>query len=356
MKEHPEAKDRVFKPWTDKRSKQEENEDGEEGGNAMASGSGGGSGSRGDALSHLYDEEGRLRDPKKSLYYDAVYNPFGVPPPGMPYRQRSEFQSSKSNPIADKSGEEESEDEEEDSDEEIIMPEGPPPDEEDSDADSDDSDDIPLPAGPPPPKPQSQSLAQHPIPVPIPFHSMSRPSSFPNRPPPQQVPFGHYHQAPPVLTAGFRPPPAGVLPARPPPSSYSAAPTPIPATNSLPPRPGTVISSTPTISSAPTAPVSAAAATISAAPVMRDLRKETTVFVPRGLKRKKGVTSVNAAPGGGEVDADGDERRKKRDDGPGLMGKLQGVLGDAPKVTAAGGGGGGDDDYQEFLKGLGDLA
>jgi hypothetical protein len=35
---------------------------------------------------------------------------------------------------------------------------------------------------------------------------------------------------------------------------------------------------------------------------------------------------------------------------------LQGVLGDAPKVTAAGGGGGGDDDYQEFLKGLGDLA
>lgn len=41
-------------------------------------------------MEHLYDEEGRLRDPKRSLYYDAVYNPFGVPPPGMPYRERSE--------------------------------------------------------------------------------------------------------------------------------------------------------------------------------------------------------------------------------------------------------------------------
>jgi hypothetical protein len=103
----------------------------------------------------------------------------------------------------------------------------------------------------------------------------------------------------------------------------------------------------------PVKPAAVAAATISAEPVMRDLRKETTVFVPRNLKRKKGTTNVVAAPGGGEVDEDGDERRKKRDDGPGLMGKLQGVLGDAPR---AGAGGGGDDDYQEFLKGLGDLA
>jgi hypothetical protein len=41
-------------------------------------------------MEHLYDDEGKLRDPKRSLYYDAVYNPFGVPPPGMPYRERSE--------------------------------------------------------------------------------------------------------------------------------------------------------------------------------------------------------------------------------------------------------------------------
>lgn len=41
-------------------------------------------------MSHLYDEQGRLRDPKRSVYYHEVYNPFGVPPPGLPYRERSE--------------------------------------------------------------------------------------------------------------------------------------------------------------------------------------------------------------------------------------------------------------------------
>jgi hypothetical protein len=91
VKEHPEAKDKVFKPWSDKEKRGprpgEEDEDGN--GNAVASGSGSGGG-RGDGMAHLYDDEGRLRDPKKSVYYDAVYNPFGVPPPGMPYRERSE--------------------------------------------------------------------------------------------------------------------------------------------------------------------------------------------------------------------------------------------------------------------------
>lgn len=38
----------------------------------------------------LYDEQGRLRDPTRSVYYDPVYNPWGVPPPGMPYRERGE--------------------------------------------------------------------------------------------------------------------------------------------------------------------------------------------------------------------------------------------------------------------------
>ncbi|GAO47764.1 hypothetical protein SAICODRAFT_105401 [Saitoella complicata NRRL Y-17804] len=27
------------------------------------------------------------KDPKKSIYYDPVFNPYGVPPPGMPYRE-----------------------------------------------------------------------------------------------------------------------------------------------------------------------------------------------------------------------------------------------------------------------------
>lgn len=36
----------------------------------------------------LYDDQGRLRDPTRSIYYDPVLNPWGAPPPGMPYRER----------------------------------------------------------------------------------------------------------------------------------------------------------------------------------------------------------------------------------------------------------------------------
>lgn len=39
----------------------------------------------------LYDEQGRLKDPTRSFYYDPVYNPWGAPPPGMPYRIRGEL-------------------------------------------------------------------------------------------------------------------------------------------------------------------------------------------------------------------------------------------------------------------------
>jgi hypothetical protein len=117
-------------------------------------------------------------------------------------------------------------------------------------------------------------------------------------------------------------------------------------------------------------PVGPATGEISAAPVMRDLRKEAVAFVPRGVKRKKAgqsgvVGSINAAPGGGEIDEDGDEVRKSGVEvGGGLMGKLKGVLATSGVGAAAGKGdvvksrtavGGGDDDYQEFLKGLGEL-
>lgn len=84
---------------------------------------------------------------------------------------------------------------------------------------------------------------------------------------------------------------------------------------------------------------------------------------------------VNAAPGAGEVDADGDELRRKREDGPGLLGVLQGVFGETGSGTgtgtgtgigqntkggqqstgSVGKGGSGDDDYQRFLEGLNGL-
>lgn len=115
--------------------------------------------------------------------------------------------------------------------------------------------------------------------------------------------------------------------------------------------------------------VPGASAEISAAPVLRDLRKETTVFVPRGVKRRKagpggsssaaGGIKVNAAPGAGEIDEDGDEvKRPKLAEGEGLLGKLKGVLEGAPGMLSKNGSGEKrdlDDDYQKFLEGLGDI-
>jgi hypothetical protein len=38
----------------------------------------------------VFNKKGQLRHPERSVYYDPVYNPFGVPPPGMPYMERRE--------------------------------------------------------------------------------------------------------------------------------------------------------------------------------------------------------------------------------------------------------------------------
>lgn len=75
VSEHPEEHDRIYNI---RRKTDQQKEEGE----GEASGSG----------KQLYDDRGRLRDPKRSVYYDPVYNPFGVPPPGMPYRERSKSQ------------------------------------------------------------------------------------------------------------------------------------------------------------------------------------------------------------------------------------------------------------------------
>ena len=40
---------------------------------------------------NLFNKKGLPRHPERSLYYDPVLNPFGVPPPGMPYLERREL-------------------------------------------------------------------------------------------------------------------------------------------------------------------------------------------------------------------------------------------------------------------------
>lgn len=42
----------------------------------------------------LYNRDGKLKHPERSLYYDPVFNPFGAPPPGMPYRERRQSRTS----------------------------------------------------------------------------------------------------------------------------------------------------------------------------------------------------------------------------------------------------------------------
>ena len=37
---------------------------------------------------NLFNKHGLPRHPERSIYYDPVMNPYGVPPPGMPYQER----------------------------------------------------------------------------------------------------------------------------------------------------------------------------------------------------------------------------------------------------------------------------
>lgn len=41
-------------------------------------------------INSLYGRDGKLKNPQRSFYYDKLFNPFGAPPPGLPYRERGE--------------------------------------------------------------------------------------------------------------------------------------------------------------------------------------------------------------------------------------------------------------------------
>ena len=40
---------------------------------------------------NVFKKNGLPRHPERSIYYDPQMNPFGVPPPGMPYMERRVF-------------------------------------------------------------------------------------------------------------------------------------------------------------------------------------------------------------------------------------------------------------------------
>ena len=271
------------------------------------------------------------------------------------------------------------------SDDEIVMPEGPPPgmngaDSDDDSDGSDNSDEIPLPDGPPP----SQAGPSRQPPPPL----VGPPLHFSNGVLPGAVPMMPPHMAPPAPMYGYQPqympPPGPSMPFRPPrPPNRQNGPHDRPPptmqdplsdapsqtyqgyrmakheTHELPPKPDAIVASDPKSANGAgetkdSKPIDSSAGTISAAPQLRDLRKEATAFVPRGIKKRRpgDAPTVNAAPSAGEVDEAGDLIKRRRPDGPGLMGKLQGVLAANAAVEKVNKG---DDDYQEFLAGLGDL-
>ena len=95
-----------------------------------------------------------------------------------------------------------------------------------------------------------------------------------------------------------------------------------------------------------------ASATISAEPELRDLKKESTAFMPTSVKRRKVPTTqkVNAAPSVVTEEAEPAAPR------PDLLGTLQGHLGHTsseppPKKTKTET----KDDYAKFVEEMGDI-
>ncbi|KAI0756574.1 WW domain binding protein 11-domain-containing protein [Daedaleopsis nitida] len=363
VKEHPEQRKLVFKSRRPTESRDNKQED-----------------TPAPKKRNLFKKNGLPRHPERSIYYDPVMNPYGVPPPGMPYVERA-LLPNEVDSEAELSGEDE---------DDIVMPDGPPPENEDDNSD----DDIPMPEGPPPPRPgnyqddtwslrsPASPIGHAPIsswdawrttasawlpfgpapgfpapPPPPPGFSMPPPTppgfspfpmaSLPPPPPPGFPPF-----APTIMQPPIPPPPPGFYPRRDPLSSiphqtyqaHRAARSILPHNPSLPSKPmsGGVRLST---AGSPSSPSASA---------LRDLKKESTAFVPAALK-------LNAAPTVGPTDDDGDIPEHAPIARPDLLSTLHDKLGAPPakkanvQPKAKEGPPKPKDDYDKFLEEMGDI-
>ncbi|OCH87476.1 hypothetical protein OBBRIDRAFT_154919 [Obba rivulosa] len=403
VKEHPEQRKLVYRARRQPNEREEKEEE-----------------SPANKTRNLFNKHGLPRHPERSIYYDPVLNPYGVPPPGMPYVER---------PLRPDEAASDDEDEGDD----VVMPAGPPPGAAEEDEGESDDDDIPMPEGPPPPKPgELQSslplpilptgVASHPVPPPLPpvpqvlYPPGPLPTGVPGLPVPPLPPgtpgvpippppgFSLSYLPPPPPPPGFQapppPPPGFQAPPPPPPpgfaQSYYPPPPPgffprraqstasmqdplssiphqtfqahrasrivDPAHPSLPPRPGG-----PPVSGSPASAIAgtpaAAAATIVAAPELRDFKKESTAFVPAALKRKRPADAsapskkINAAPSvepSSDLAEAGAEVVVAR---PDLLSAVKGQLGSAAGAATAAKDSRAKpkDDYNKFLEEMGDI-
>ncbi|KAG6919052.1 hypothetical protein DXG01_009762 [Tephrocybe rancida] len=364
----------------------------------------------------IFDKKGLPRHPERSIYYDAVMNPFGVAPPGMPYVERA--------PLP---GEVWTDEESGEEDDDIVMPAGPPPPPPLNDGEDYDVDDVEMPEGLPPGQANEEwlsfedlSLASPPLPPfppspPLPLNTGMVGLAFPPPPPP---PPGFHPSGlhglpipPPGPPSGFNmaniqppPPPFGYVPPPPPPPGYpfgnqthhgmpppppgffarrtqsassmqdplssiphqtfqahQGRPT-IPPHPSLPPNPTLTTRAPPaSLPNKPSADKTAelVAATVFAQPQLRDFKKEATAFVPTALKRKRPGASasssrVNAAPG-----MDDDSQEPTAPARPDLLSTLKNQFGPAPPPTVPSGVAKKvekkKDDYDKFMEEMGDI-
>ncbi|KAF5384991.1 hypothetical protein D9615_001180 [Tricholomella constricta] len=315
----------------------------------------------------IFNKKGLPIHPERSIYYDPIMNPFGVAPPGMPYMERAplpgeiwsdEESDEDEDEIAMPAGPPPGHDDEDHDVDDIPMPEDPPPGQL-ADASTSTPSLPPLPPGHPPPAlpplglgvtgsnvppppppgpPPSYSGGQGLPPFPPTLHPGFPEAGFP--PPPPGYPIGTLTSL--GLPLGFTPqnlPPTG-LPMPPPPPGFfprrnqSASSMQDPLSSiphqtfqahrgrniiasahpSLPSNPAetaaglaTRPSSLPSKPSREQSAAELAAATVFAAPQLRNFKKEATAFVPTSIKRKRPGASasssrVNAAPGMEEED------------------------------------------------------
>ncbi|KAK7686735.1 hypothetical protein QCA50_010335 [Cerrena zonata] len=397
--EHPEHRKLVFKA---RRRNNEEKDEDEIKGPELKS-------------RNLFNKKGLPRHPERSVYFDPVMNPYGVPPPGMPYMER---------PLRPDEVDSEAEEGQLESgdDDDIAMPAGPPPGRSD-DEEEDSDDDIPMPDGPPPPKDGIQQQAPLP-PTPGLSSALPLPAGFMLPPPPPgfQIPPGGLPpppppgfpmQPPPFPPTGFPmppppnmlglppPPPPGFPPGFVPPPGFISPPPPGFSQNSMPPPPPgffprrghnqsmgsmqdplsslphqtfqahrasrppgpsstpiTLPPAHPSLPSKPAAPISSEAI-VSAEPELRDFKKESTAFVPAALKRKKGATSaakvVNAAP---TLEPNAGEEESASAPRPDLLGTLKSQLGPSMgrgSATSVPVKPKPKDDYEKFMAEMGDI-
>ncbi|KDN45301.1 hypothetical protein K437DRAFT_256645 [Tilletiaria anomala UBC 951] len=335
------------------------------------------------AIGALLGKNGLPKHPERSVYFHPLLNPTGAAPPGMPYREKlpHEWPGASAEKLDGAQG-----------DDGIAMPSSPRPAQaEDEGHDSSDTDsgleDVEMPDGPPPPKPPTGPRSMHVQqqgPTWPPGAPSNGPGFYPKHiPPPGYGLPGVYLGPPPSLQAGMMPPPPPFQHQQFPPGGFGRGRERGGAQAQLHGRghghgpgdgpgrgmgPGRDLSGSGVAGTSvnPEASSSLSATTISAAPQLRDLKREVTEFVPAAIRKKQATdkarakmglppAQVSSAPG-----VDEGQGRSSSSSSGGLLEKLKPQLegsarGPGPSAAGAKDRGASADDYQKFLDSVGDL-